>query len=72
MSPLGLALSLLYYSGVGTTIEFGDDRESHDKEISDAVKSLMRYEQASRILAPIIEGLALFAEFDLPGTSPDV
>ncbi|TAZ44251.1 hypothetical protein [Rhizobium ruizarguesonis] len=72
LSPLGLALSLLYYSGVGTTIEFGDDRESHDKEISDAVKSLMRYEQASRILAPIIEGLALFAEFDLPGTSPDV
>lgn len=71
-SPVGFALSLLHYRGVGTTIEFGEDRYAHQNEICAAIQDLMRYEEASRTMAPVIEGLALFAEFDVTGSSPEV
>ncbi|MCC5995688.1 MAG: hypothetical protein JJU18_04885 [Oceanicaulis sp.] len=72
LSPVGTALSLLYYRGVGTVVEFADNSEAHEVEIQAGISDLIRYEMASRTMAPIIEGLALFAEFDVAGSSRDV
>jgi hypothetical protein len=67
-SPVGGALSLLYHR---LDVICGQTKESSFEDaMSEGYELFLRYQTVLRILMPIIEGIALFAEFDaLPTTS---
>lgn len=70
--PVGVALSILYLRAMATIVEFGAGRGAAPVRIQEAIGDYLRYERAVQILEPLIEGLALFAEFDVTGTSKEV
>lgn len=66
-SPVGFALSLISLNNRDRLMKFGwDDSDKEDYLATNEI----RYQTAFSILAPILEGLSEFAEFDaLPGKS---
>jgi hypothetical protein len=66
-SPVGLSLSVLYLraSRAARRILLGEDGSPED-----VVSDLIKFEAVSELFRPLLEGMALFAEFDAtPGVS---